>query len=107
MLTTCYLLAQMHDRTDKLVRNNDNISGENEIIDIEYSVEALFYDCNQEDSLYSKIKRIIFSVDDTLEETPRKPYVTFKLNKKNVISFWQYKGWIEVVLNAKLGTIND
>lgn len=67
----------------------------------------LFPDCNQASSLYNKIKNLILSVDKTLEETPRKPYVTFKLNKKNVISLWPYKGWIEVVLNAKLGTIND
>lgn len=100
-------IAKMHDRTDKLVRNNDNKSGENEINDTEYSVEALFPDCNQASSLYNKIKNVILSVDKTLEETPRKPYVTFKLNKKNVISLWPYKGWIEVVLNAKLGTIND
>lgn len=102
-----FAIAQMHERTDKLVRNNDNKSGENEINDTEYSVEALFPDCNQVSSLYSKIKSVILSVDKTLEETPRKPYVTFKLNKKNVISLWPYKGWIEVVLNAKLGTIND
>lgn len=32
---------------------------------------------------------------------------TFKYNKKNVITLWPYKGWIEIVLNAKLGTIDD
>ena len=53
------------------------------------------------------MKNVITSLDNALEETPRKPYVTFKLNKKNVITLWPYKGWIEVVLNAKLGTIND
>lgn len=102
-----FAIAQMHDRTDKLIRNTDNKSGETDINDTDYSVEMLFPDCNQASSLYNKIKNLILSVDKTLEETPRKPYVTFKLNKKNVISLWPYKGWIEVVLNAKLGTIND
>ena len=105
--TMLFAIAQMHERTDKLVRNADNKSGENEINDTDYSVERLFPDCNQASSLYNKIKNLILSVDTTLEETPRKPYVTFKLNKKNVISLWPYKDWIEVVLNAKLGTIND
>ena len=100
-------IAQMHDRTDKLVRNNDNTSGENDVNDTEYSVEALFPDFNQPSSLYSKMKDIILSMDKSLEESPRKNYVTFKLNKKNVITLWPYKGWIEVVLNAKLGAIND
>ena len=53
------------------------------------------------------MKGIILSVDKTLEESPRKNYITFKLNKKNVITLWPYKGWIEIVLNAKLGTIKD
>lgn len=97
-------IAKMHGRKDKLVRNNDNTSGEN---DTEYSVEALFPDFNQPSSLYSKMKNVILSIDKTLEESPRKNYVTFKLDKKNVITLWPYKGWIEIVLNAKLGTIND
>ena len=102
-----FAIAQMHERTDKLVRNNDNTSGENDMNDTEYSVEALFPDYNQPFSLYSKIKNAILSIDKTLEESPRKNYVTFKLGKKNVITLWPYKGWIEIVLNAKLGTIND
>ena len=102
-----FAIAQMHERTNKLIRNNDNKAGENDINDTEYSVEALFPDCDQASSLYNKIKSVILSVDKTSEETPRKPYVTFKLNKKNVITLWPYKGWIEVVLNAKQGAIND
>lgn len=42
-----FAIAQMHERTDKLIRNNDNASGENDINDTEYSVEALFPDYNQ------------------------------------------------------------
>lgn len=102
-----FAIAQMHERTDKLIRNNDNKSGESDMNDTDYSVEALFPDYNQVSSLYNKMKSVILSIDKTLEETPRKPYVTFKLNKKNVITLWPYKGWIEVVLNAKLGTIDD
>ena len=53
------------------------------------------------------MKNVILSIDKTLEESPKKNYVTFKLGKKNVITLWPYKEWIEIVLNAKLGTIND
>ena len=53
------------------------------------------------------MKNIILSVDKTLEESPRQNYVTFKLGKGNVISLWPKDGWIEVVLNAKIGTITD
>ena len=102
-----FAIAQMHERTDKLVRNNDNTSGKNDMNDTEYSVEALFPDFNQPSSLYSKMKNVILSIDKTLEESPKKNYVTFKLGKKNVITLWPYKEWIEIVLNAKLGTIND
>lgn len=102
-----YAIAQMHDRVDKLVRNNNNMSGQNDINDIEYSVEALFPNCDKPTSLYSKIKTLILSVDKTLEESPRQNYVTFKLGKGNVISLWPKDGWIEVVLNAKIGSITD
>lgn len=102
-----FAIAQMHERTDKLIRNTDNKSGENDINDTEYSVVALFPDYNNGSSLYNKMKNIILSVDKTLEESPRQNYVTFKLGKGNVISLWPKDGWIEVVLNAKIGTITD
>lgn len=102
-----FAIAQMHERTDKLVRNNDNISGQNDANDSDYSVDTLFPDYNQPSSLYSKIKTIILSVDKELEESPRHNYVTFKLGKGNVISLWPKEGWIEVVLNAKIGNIAD
>lgn len=102
-----FAIAQLHERTDKLVRNTDNRSGENDINDTDYSVELLYPDCNNANSLYSKIKEAILNLDKSLEESPRKNYVTFKLDKKNVFSLWPRDGWIEVVLNAKLGTITD
>lgn len=102
-----FAIAQMHDRTDKLIRNTDNTSGENDMNDSEYSVKALYPDCEQASSLYNIIKGAILSIDKSLEEAPRKNYVTFKMDKKNVFALWPRDGWIEVVLNAKLGTIDD
>ena len=103
-----FAIAQMHDRTDKLIRNTQNTSGENDLNDKEYSVEALFPDCNQADSLFAIIKDIILSVDSTIEIVPRQNYVTFKLDgKKNLVALWPRSGWIEIVLNAKLNTLHD
>ena len=100
-------IAQMHGRTDKIIRNNENASGENDMNDTDYSVETLFRDYNETTSLYYKMKQLIVSVDKSLQETPRKNYVTFKLGTRNVVTLWPYKGRIEVVINAKIGEIND
>ena len=100
-------VAKLHNRSEKVVRNTDNTSGENDSNDVDYSVETLYPDCNNSNSLYSRLKTLILEIDGSLEEIPRKNYVTYKLDKKNVFSLWPHDGWIEVVLNAKLGTISD
>lgn len=101
-------IAQMHGRTDKIVRNIDNTAGPNDVNDSEYSVDRLFPDSNDSSSLFSKIKTLMLSIDSNLDIVPRNNYVTFKLDgKKNVISLWPQSKCIEVVLNAKLGTITD
>ena len=102
-----YAIAQMHGRTDKLVRNKDAKSGQNDANDTENSIMNLFPDCEDETSLFSKIKNLILTVDNTLYISPTSNYVTFKCGKANVFSVWPKNGWIEVVLNAKLGTIKD
>lgn len=102
-----FAIAQMHDRTDKLVRNVNNKSGENDMNDSEYSVESLYPDYNQPSSLFAILKNTILKLDKTIEIVPRKNYVTFKMDKKNMFSLWPRDGWIEVVLNAKLGSIED
>ena len=51
-----FAIAQLHGRTDKLVRNSDNAAGENDQNDSEYTIEALFVDYKSPTSLYAKIK---------------------------------------------------
>lgn len=102
-----FAIAQMHDRTDKLVRNDANKSGQEDINDSEYSVEALFPTNSEIGKLYDKLKRIVLGENKELIESPRQNYVTFKLGKGNTVSLWPKDGWIEVVLNAKLGQIKD
>lgn len=100
-------IAQMHNRTDRLVRNMDNKTGESDMNDTEYSVKSLYPDSEQQDSLYNTLKSIILSIDNSLAEVPRKNYVVFKRENKNVFGLWPRDGWIEVVLNAKIGDIYD
>ncbi len=102
-----FAIAQMHDRTDKLVRNIANTSGQDKQADTEYSVDILFKTGTEEAVLYQKVKQLILSIDSSLEEVPTQLYVVFKKNKRNTISLWPKKGWMEVVLNAKLGQISD
>ena len=102
-----FAIAQMHGRADKLVRNVQNTAGEDEILDQEYTIEALFGDYKAPGSLYNRLKSVVLSIDSNLMDVPRKNYVTYKMGKRNLISLWPRDGWMEVVLNAKLGTIKD
>lgn len=100
-------LARLHGRADKLKRNEENDSGSAEADVSEYSVVALFPDGSDEKKLYERIKGVIYSISPKLKETPLKNYVTYKNGKSNIVSLWPKAGWIEVILNAKLGTIKD
>ena len=102
-----FAIAQMHGRADKLVRNVQNTAGEDEILDQEYTIDALFSDYSVPGSLYDRLKSVVLSIDDTLTDVPRKNYVTYKMGKRNLISLWPRDGWIEVVLHAKLGSLKD
>ena len=75
--------------------------------DVDYTTDALFPPSSDVRKLFDKVKRLILSVDASLEEAPRQLYVTFKKGKSNAVSMWPKDGWIEVVLNAKLGQIKD
>ncbi len=102
-----HAIAQMHDRTDKLKKNDDNQADQEVQKEYDYSVEALFPSGSEVRSLYDKMKLLILSVDASLEESPRQNYVTFKKNGNNTVSLWPKSGWIEVVLNAKTGQLKD
>ena len=102
-----FAIAQMHNRTDKLKRNEANTYGQEIQNNPNYSVEALFPNDSKTRSLYEKLKDIIMSIDPSLEEAPTQNYVTYKLGKRNTVSLWPKSNWIEVVLNAKIGQIKD
>ena len=102
-----YAIAQMHDRVDKLVRNDNNSSVKDLHNDNEYSVENHFPIDSDIRGLYEQLKSIILSFDQDLNETPTRLYVTYKKGKRNTVSLWPRKECIEVVLNAKIGQITD
>ena len=102
-----HAIAQMHDRTDKLKKNDANQADQEVQKEYDYSVEALFPSGSEVRNLYDKMKQLILSVDASLEESPRQNYVTFKKNGNNTVSLWPKSGWIEVVLNAKTGQLKD
>lgn len=102
-----YAIAQMHGRTDKLVRNKDNSTNQEAQKNTEYTLEDLFPDGSESRQLYEKIKSIVLSMDSSLDVTVCRLYVAFKKGKRNVLCLWPRSEWIEVILNAKLGQIND
>ncbi len=102
-----HAIAQMHDRTDKLRKNENNNADQEVQKETEYSVSALFPSGSEIRPLYEKIKAMVLSVEPSLEESPRQNYVTFKKDGSNTVSVWPKNGWIEVVLNAKTGQIKD
>ena len=102
-----FAIAQMHGRVDKLRKNDDNRSDQETQQENEHTVEALFPENTEARSLFEKIKALVLSVDQSLEEAPRQNYVTFKKDGNNTVSVWAKNGWVEVVLNAKTGQIKD
>lgn len=99
-------IAQMHNKTDKLIKNKSNSADKNSQ-DEDNSVDILFPPQSDIRQLFEKVKKLVFSIDPTLEEHPTLNYVTYKKGKQNTVSMWPHRGWIEVVLNAKNGQISD
>ena len=102
-----YAIAQMHNRTDKLKKNEANKSDQEVQKDCDYTVDALFPNQTEERALYNRIKNMALSVEPELVESPRQNYVTFKKEGNNTVSVWPKSGWVEVVLNAKTGQLKD
>ncbi len=101
-------IAQMHGRVDKLKQNERNNSGQDIQTESEYSAENLFPKDSEIYHLYEVVKSCILEEDPSLEEVATLNYDTFKRGSKhNTISLWPKSGWIEVVLNAKIGQISD
>ncbi|SCW68999.1 Predicted transport protein [Ruminococcaceae bacterium YRB3002] len=103
-----FAIAQMHGRLDKLVRNNENNAGQDIAEDGDYTVEALFPINSELRALYERLNSIIISIDDGLEQVPRKLYVAYKYDRKHrALSLWPKSDCIEVILCGKSGQIDD
>ena len=102
-------IAIIHGRLDKLKRNDSNNFGADIVEeDFEYTEEMLFNKSQDIRHLFDKMESIISETIPGLEKKATKHYVTYKKRKKrNVISIWPKENCLEVVLNAKLGTISD
>ena len=102
-----YAIALMHGRTDKLVRNYKNTTDQEVQNEAENSLDSLYSKNSEERKLFEKLRSIILAQDPTLEESISRVYVSFKKGKRNTMCLWPKSGWIEVVLNAKIGQIDD
>lgn len=104
-------MAIIHDRKDKLFRNKDNIffnDPEKVVMKEDYSENSLFPENSYIEKLFKNVKSIALSLYPDLNIVPTKNYVSFKKGRKhNVISIWPKENSLEIVLNAKLGTIVD
>ena len=100
-------IAKMHGRSDKLVRNSKNVSGNDEETESEYTVEALFPDNTVVRALFDELSSVIKGLDPTLKVHTTRVYVSFRIDKRNVVCLWPKSEQIEVVLNAKLGQLDD
>jgi predicted transport protein len=102
-----FAIAQMHGRTDKLVRNKSNSSNQEAQKNNEYTLEALYPSGSDTRRLYETLKSMALSVDDSIDITICRLYVAFKKGKRNVLCLWPRSEWIEVVFNAKIGQLKD
>lgn len=103
-------IAQMHGRSDKLKLYEVNESDKPEPADEEYSVESLFPPKTEIALLFNKISNVILSIDNAIKPKPLQRYVAFKKGEGkhcNIVCLWPKSGWIEMVLNVKLGSIKD
>lgn len=102
-------MAIIHDRLDKLVRYKNNAYGSD--VDKEslpYTIDDLFDPNSDEFQLFTRVKEAVLSKHKHLMVVPTKHYVAIKKDKKhNSIAIWPKDGWIEIVFNAKLGTLHD
>lgn len=101
-------IAKMHGRLDKLTRNESN-TGEIDLSEDndKYSTDALFPPNSDVRKIFDKFKKIILNADNSLNEVPLSRYVAFKKDGKNLLFVFPKVGWMEVVLNAKIGQIKD
>lgn len=104
-------MAIIHDRKDKLFRNKENVffnDPEKVVMKEDYSENSLFPENSYIEKLFNNVKKIAINLYPDLNVVPTKNYISFKKGRKhNVISVWPKENSLEIVLNAKLGTIVD
>lgn len=104
-------MATIHGTLDRLHKNEKNScfkDPEKTTLSDDYSEERLFPEKTYVGELYEKFKNLLLSMYPNLTPVPNKNYVPFKKGKKhNVVSVWPKENSLEIVLNAKIGTIQD
>ncbi|HPI37587.1 MAG TPA: DUF5655 domain-containing protein [Ignavibacteriaceae bacterium] len=57
--------------------------------------------------LYQKFKSAILNISDDISIKPKKMYIGFVANKKNICDFHLYKGYVKIWINLHKGELND
>lgn len=57
--------------------------------------------------LYQKFKSAILDISNEISIHPRKMYIGFVANKKNICDFHLYKEYVKIWINVKKGKLND
>lgn len=105
-----YNMAVLHGTTDKLFQNKSNKFFNDPDTHAEngnYSIEDLFPAKSKVRELFEKFKSIVLSKCPDLTLVPNKNYAPFKKGKRNVVAVWPKDGYLEIVLNAKIGQISN
>ena len=107
-------IAEIHGTKDRLWLNPDNGTAEaasNEEAS-EYTIDEKFPKGTEVRRLYDELHKLIDEAAPGLRAKATKHYVVFKVegaskSKCNIVSLWPKAGWIEAVLNAKNGQLQD
>ena len=99
---------KIHYNEDALKEDNSIVKKVNKEI-VVYDEETLFGDSsNLTKDLYHELDELIMQIDSELEHKFNKFYLGYKIDAKhNIVALWPKKDWIEVVLNMKIGELND
>lgn len=104
-------MAIIHNRENKLFRNEKNMFGSDEENEEDNSnnIDSKFPQGSNNRKLYNLLKEEILTIDPNVEEVILKNYVAIRIKgqKKNIVSIRPKNNCIEVSLNLKVGQLND
>ena len=104
-------MAKIHGRTDKLIQNKQNVffnDPEKTNKPGTYVQENLFPANSYVEKLFNKIKYIALDLFPDLNMCILKNYIALKKGKKhNVFAVWPKENSVEIVLNAKQGSLKN